>query len=312
MLLGQATTADAKHGARSARGSKLRGVIAAGVIAGSGLVLAAPPSFANGGAGAGGTARAPSIPGARFSHPTSIDNKWLPLVPGTQFVYVGTANRGQGQGTHRVVFTVTDISKEIDGVRSLVVWDRDFQDGELVEAELSFWAQDDEGTVWNMGEYPEEWEDGELVGADSTWLTGVQRAHAGIHMQAHPHVGTPAYSQGRAPAIDFFDKAKVAAEHQRDCVPVACYANVLVVDEWNPLEQPQDGHQLKSHAPGVGIVKIDAVGGVEQETLVLAKYEQLTPAAFAEARAKVFKLDQRAYTLARAVWKDTPPAELGL
>ena len=25
------------------------------------------------------------------------------------------------------------------------VWDRDFQDGVLVEAELSFWAQDDDG-----------------------------------------------------------------------------------------------------------------------------------------------------------------------
>jgi hypothetical protein len=312
MVLVQATNVEAKHRRRACRLSKGRGLTAAVMIAATFAVGWIPPSFATGVRGDGGRAAAPSIPGAHFSHPTSIDNKWLPLVPGTQLVYIGTANRGQGQRPHRVVFTVTDISKEIDGVRSLVVLDRDFQDGQLVEAELSFWAQDDEGTVWNMGEYPEEWEDGELLGAESTWLTGTQRAHAGIHMQAHPEVGTPAYVQGRAPAIDFLDKAKVAAEHQRACVPVACYRNVLVIDEWNPLEQPEDGHQLKSHASEVGIVKIDAVGGDEQETLVLAERERLTSAAFAEARAKVFRLDARAYRLAAGVWRGTPPAQRGL
>ena len=248
---------------------------------------------------------------AHFSDPTTIDNPFLPLVPGTQLVHVGTANRGQGQGAHRVVFTVTDITKEIDGVRALVVWDRDFQDGELVEAELSFWAQDDDGNVWNLGEYPEEWEDGQLAGAPSTWLTGTQRAKAGIHMLADPRPGTPSYRQGRAPAIDFLDRAKVVAAHQRTCVPVACYRDVLITDEWNPLDQPADGHQLKYSAPGVGIVRIEAVGGDEQETLVLTKYVQLSPAALAEARAKVFKLDQRAYVLAPAVWTGTPPAQLG-
>ena len=204
---------------------------------------------------------------------------------------------------------MTDLTKEIDGVRARIVWDRDFQDGELVEAELSFWAQDDDGNVWNLGEYPEVWEDGKLDGAPDTWLTGTQRAKAGIHMLADPHTGTPSYVQGRAPLIEFLDRAKVAAAHQRTCVPVACYRDVLVTDEWNPLDQPADGHQLKYSAPGVGVVRIEAVGGDEQETLVLSKYEQLTSAAFADADAKVLKLDGDAYTLAKAVWAGTPPAE---
>jgi hypothetical protein len=51
---------------------------------------------------------------------------------------------------------------------TVAVWDRDFQDGELVEEELSFFAQDDGGTVWNFGEYAEEYEDGEFVGAPNT------------------------------------------------------------------------------------------------------------------------------------------------
>ena len=245
---------------------------------------------------------------AHFSHPTTIDNPFLPLVPGNQLVFVGTANRGQGQGTHRVVFTVTDMVKEVDGIETVVVWDRDFQDGALAEAELSLWAQDDDGNVWNLGEYPEEWEDGKLAGAPSTWLTGRQHAIAGIQMLGHPVAGGPTYVQGRAPRIDFFDKAKVVKTDQRTCAPTGCYKGVVVTNEWAPLDQPEDGHQLKFSAPGVGVVRIEPLGGVEQETLVLTKDNTLSDAERAEARAKVVTLDTRAYTLAKQVWQGTPPA----
>jgi hypothetical protein len=242
-------------------------------------------------------------------HSTTIDNKWLPLVPGTQFVYEGTANRGSGQGSHRVIFTVTDVAKWVNGVRSLVIWDRDIQDGELVEEELAFEAQDDSGNVWNMGEYPEEHENGKFVGAPNTWLAGEARAQAGVAMRADPRPKTSAYFQGLAPEIDFQDKAKVSKVDQKTCVPVDCYTGVLVVDEWNPLQQPDDGHQFKFHAPGVGIVRIEARGGVEQETLVLTKLRHLGSDEMAQARERTLKLDRRAYHEARDVYGDTAPAE---
>ena len=59
---------------------------------------------------------------------------------------------------HRFVMNVTDLTKVIGGVRSVVTWDLDYTDGELVEAELAFFAQDKEGNVWRMGEYPEEYD----------------------------------------------------------------------------------------------------------------------------------------------------------
>jgi hypothetical protein len=207
-----------------------------------------------------------------------------------------------------VVFTVTDMVKQVDGIDTVVVWDRDFQDGALAEAELSLWAQDDAGNVWNLGEYPEEWENGALAGAPSTWLTGRQQAIAGIHMLADPVPGGPAYVQGRAPRIDFFDKAKVVKADQRTCGPTGCFKGVLVTNEWAPLNQPEDGHQLKFSAPGVGVVRIEPLGGVEQETLVLTKDNTLTDAERAEARAKVVTLDTRAYNLAKDIWQGTPPA----
>lgn len=247
----------------------------------------------------------------RFSFPgsTTISNQWLPLRPGTQLVFEGTANRGRAGGAHKVVFTVTDVAKWIDGVRTLVMWDRDINEGQLVEEELAFFAQDREGTVWNMGEYPEELEDGKVVGAPSTWITGVERARAGIAMQSNPQPNSPEYVQGFAPAVDFFDKAVVSKVGQRTCVPVACYRNVLVIDEWDPNQQPEDGHQFKFHAPGVGVVRIEARGGVEQETLVLTKLRRLDAAEMERARARALELDRRAYDLARKVYRHTAPAE---
>jgi hypothetical protein len=39
--------------------------------------------------------------------------------------------------SRRVVSTVTDLSKEINGVNTVVVWERDYTEGEEVEAELA-------------------------------------------------------------------------------------------------------------------------------------------------------------------------------
>jgi hypothetical protein len=198
-----------------------------------------------------------------FSRSATIDNRWSPLVPGMQFTFEGRANRGQGRLPHRVVFTVTDLTKVIDGVRTVVMWDRDFNAGQIVETELAFFAQDDDGNIWLLGEYPEEWEDGKFSGAPDVWFSGVDGARAGVMMRADPQLGTSSYLQGYAPEIEFSDRAKVHQMDQRTCVPVGCYDGVLVTDEWNALEAG-DAHQRKFYAPGVGNVRVGAAGGKEQ------------------------------------------------
>lgn len=242
-----------------------------------------------------------------FTRSATIDNPWLPLVPGTQFVLEGQANRGGGLLPHRVVFTVTDVTKEIDGVRSVVVWDRDFNEGQLVEAELAFFAQDNDGNVWSVGEYPEEYQAGRFAGAPSTWIAGVAGAQAGTMMLADPQLGTGYYLQGSAPEISFLDCGKVFATGETTCVPVDCYQNVLVTDERSPLDHG-GGHQRKFYAPGVGNVRIGAVGDPEGETLVLTGLFHLTSQGLSEARRQVFKLEKRAYQVSE-VYQLTPPAQ---
>jgi hypothetical protein len=197
----------------------------------------------------------------------------------------------------------------INGVRTQVLWDRDIQEGELVEEELAFWAQDDFGNVWLFGEYPEEHENNKVT-APSTWLAGVQNAAPGVLMRSNPKLNTSQYKQGEAPSVEFLDLAKVFAENQRTCVPTGCYDGVLVIDEWDPNQQPQDGHQFKYHAPGVGIIQVTARGGEEQETLVATEHRTLTPEELTAANARALELDRRAYTLANAAYGTTEPAVL--
>jgi hypothetical protein len=245
-----------------------------------------------------------------FSNSTKVDNKFSALVPGTQFVYEGRSDRGHGRRPHRVIFTVTDLTKKIDGVDAIVLWDRDINAGKLLEGELALFAQDDDGNVWNMGEFPAEFdEEGKFEGAPDTWLSGVEGAQAGILMRGDPQEGTPSYRHGLAPKIGFEDLAKVFKTGQKNCVPTGCYKDVLVTDETNPAE-PNDGHQLKYYAPNVGNIRAaPGKGGKEKEVLVLVKVAKLSAAQLAEARREALKLDKRAYQSRKSVWGSSPPAE---
>lgn len=230
---------------------------------------------------------------AHFTNSTRVDNRFDPLVPGTRFVLEGRADRGGGVLPHRVVVVVTDLVKVVAGARAVVLWDRDFSDGVLVEAELAFHAQDNSGNVWNLGEYPEEYAGGVFTGAPNTWISGLAGAEGGIIVEGNPQLGDK-YLQGYVPDIAFLDCAKVEKTGERTCVPTGCYSGVLLVAERSPLE-PGSGTQLKYYAPGVGNVQIGAVGDKEGETLVLVEVTRIGSQALREARREVLRLEKHAY-----------------
>jgi len=242
-----------------------------------------------------------------FGDATPIRNPYLPAIPTTRYVYEGTANTDEGPVRRRIVTTVTDFTKLVNGVRTFVIWDRDFDDGVLQEEELTFWAQDNRGNVWNLGEYPEEYEDGRFAGAPSTWIAGQDGARAGVLMLGAPAVGAR-YLQGFAPAVDFLDCGEVVRQGVKICNPGACYDRVLVVDESSPLE-PDSGIQRKFHAPGVGVVRIEAVGDAEAETLTLTSMTRLGPQGLTQMRDAVRRLEYRAYRISH-VYRQTAPARL--
>ena len=121
-----------------------------------------------------------------------IDNPYLPLRPGSVWIY-------RGEEALDIV-RVTDKTKTILGVETTVVLDVAFSEGEVVEKTFDWFAQDEDGNVWYFGEDTKEFEDGRVVSTEGSWEAGVDGAKPGIVMQADPQVGQN-YAQEDAPGV---------------------------------------------------------------------------------------------------------------
>jgi hypothetical protein len=242
-----------------------------------------------------------------FDHSTVIDNDWMPLKPGTRLVYDGFDVDDNGDRIpHVVIFTVTDLTKEINGVLTRISLEEDYSDEELVEQDIVFNAQDNDGNVWHLGEFVEAYEEGTLIGGQ-IWLVGLtEGAHAGIQMLAEPKVGDT-YSQGYAPPPFYWtDRAEVYKTGQKSTVPAGSYEDVMVISEWDQ-ETVEGVFQDKYHARGVGVVRVGFRGpDPQKEELELVGVEQLSPEELSDLRSEVLRMEERAYVYGR-----TPPAEKG-
>ena len=244
------------------------------------------------------------VDAAEFSDPTVIDNEWLPLTPGNRLVLDGiTVDEGE-QSDHRIVFVVTDLTKQIDGVETRVAWIEDYSDDELVEAEVAFYAQDDDGNVWFFGEYPEEYDEGELDVAP-TWIAGLDDALAGVQMYADPEPGRAAY-QGWGPAVEWSDFGRVESVGQQACVALQCFDDVLIIAESSLGEE--GAFQLKSYAKGVGTIQVDFRGDdATQEQLEAIEFGPISDAELDQYRSNALTMDARAYEVSPDVYAQTEP-----
>ena len=237
-----------------------------------------------------------------FSHPTVIDNKWMPLKAGMQFNYEGVTVDDEGKRVPwGVIQIVTDLVKNINGIDTVVMWDRDYQNGRLEESETYFRAQDDQGNVWHFGEVKEVYdEDNKLIGA-KTWMEGRLGARAGIMIPGAPAVGTPSISQGLALGVyKWDDRFQVRKVGEKVTVPAGTFENVLVVEEWSQPELAKGAQQLKYYAPGIGYVSVGWEGhDPTKETLELVKMTQLDAQEMDRVRAEVLELENRSYLYGR-------------
>ena len=138
------------------------------------------------------TPYSPKVDPAQFSD--KITNKYFPLVPGTVMVY-----EGKRDGVPlRIELTVTNETKDIFGVRTIVV--RDIVTGALEERTSDWYAQDAAGNVWYFGEDTKEFTNGVVSSTAGSWEAGVDGALPGIIMQARPVQGE-AYRQEYRPTV---------------------------------------------------------------------------------------------------------------
>ena len=109
------------------------------------------------------------------------------------------------------------------------------------------------GTSGTSSEYPEVYEQGKLVGPRTPRSRACSGPRPASSCGRSRRSARPATSQGWAPAIEFRDRRhelKPVSELHRD----RCYTNVLVTDEWNPLDPP-GGHQPSTTRRGSGTLE---------------------------------------------------------
>jgi hypothetical protein len=199
---------------------------------------------------AGAASAGPDQSKAVFTKPADIDNRYYPLTEFERCVL-----RGKEDGARvRVVRTPLDRTKRFmhngERVRAAVILDREFEDGELVERTYDYFAQDDRGTVWYLGESVDEIEDGKVVGHGGAWLYGKDTDRMGVGMPAHPDVGSR-WRHENVPNGPV-ENDKVVAILDKATVRRNTYHDVLKVRELNP---PDDQPEFKLYAPGVGNIQ---------------------------------------------------------
>jgi hypothetical protein len=194
---------------------------------------------------------APEVDPARFAE--VIDNPYLPLTVGSRWVYEGESD---GE-IERVEVVVTDQTRVVMGVKTVVVRDTVSVDGEVIEDTFDWFAQDIEGNVWYFGEDVSDYENGVLVSRAGSWEAGVDGALPGIVMPADPVVGA-AYRQEFL-AGEAEDMARVEAVGGSATVPFGTFDDVITTHDWTPLEP--DVVEEKRYAAGVGNISSDKIEG---------------------------------------------------
>ena len=161
---------------------------------------------------------------------------------------------------------VTHETRAILGVPAVVVRDRAYLGGKLVEETEDWYAQDRKGNVWYLGEDTKEYKDGKVVGTAGSWEAGRDSASGGFIMPGVPEVGM-AYRQEYRPGVAG-DMARVVNLDRRALVMGDSITACVETEEWSPLERGV--REEKIYAPGLGLVLERTTAGGD-ESMKLTK-----------------------------------------
>lgn len=182
------------------------------------------------------------------------NNPYFPLVPGWRIHLAGR--------DERVVITVLDEIKVVDGVETRVIEELETKGGELMEISRNYFAIDaTSGDVYYFGEDVDIYEGGQVVGHGGAWLSGVNGAHFGLALPGRPTVGAK-YYQEVSPG-EAMDRAEVVALDATLRTPLKLFVDVLQCRETTALDPHEVSH--KWYVAGVGMIGDDRLRIVELE-----------------------------------------------
>ena len=196
-------------------------------------------------AGAGPATTAP-----KFTHPRDITNPYLPLSSLKQDVLEGREG-GKQVRVERTVRPERRRTFSIAGqkVESLAVEDREWENGELAEATMDYFAQADDGTVYYLGEEVDEYKNGKVAGHEGAWMYGADTKKLTPQMPGNPRVGDKFNSEDVSKTI--FEQDEVTSLSETVTVPAGTYRDCLKIKE-----TLADGStEYKYYAKGIGCVR---------------------------------------------------------
>ena len=145
---------------------------------------------------------------------------------------------------------VLDQTKTIAGVEVTVLEVKEYEDDELVERTLDYFAQHRDGSVWYFGERIDDYEDGKVSGHEGQWLAGEKNARPGIYLPANPAVGQE-FAQEQAPGVAE-DRSTILAVDAELTTPAGRFTGCIRVRDYAPLSKAEG---IKFYCPKVGIAR---------------------------------------------------------
>jgi hypothetical protein len=186
---------------------------------------------------------------------TKIDNLYWPMAPGTRWTYRETDQEG---AELQVVVTVTKQTKQIaNGITARVVRDTVTEDGKLVEDTFDWYAQDEQGNIWYLGEDTAEFENGEIKTKSGSFEAGVDGALPGIIMPGDPQPGMRYRQEYYEDEAE--DNGEILSTREMAEVPYGQFDNALLTKDTITIEP--NVLEYKLYAPRVGPVLVVGVSG---------------------------------------------------
>lgn len=152
----------------------------------------------------------------------------------------------------RLVITVLDETKIIDGLETRIVEERESVNNELVEISRNYYAFDtNTSSIYYFGEEVDIYEDGEIVDHHGEWISGKDGATFGLMMPGITLIGSK-YYQEIAPDVAM-DRAEIISVSESLTTPFSTFEGCLRVKETTPLEPGI--HDYKIYTPGIGLIR---------------------------------------------------------
>jgi len=180
------------------------------------------------------------------------ESKYFILKPGYQVTL-----EGEEDGEElKLVMTVLNETKIVNGIETRLVEEKETEGGNLVEISRNYFAlcKPTNNAIY-FGEDVDIYENGEKVSQEGAWLAGQNDSKAGMIMPGKVQVGLR-YYQEIAPGVAE-DRARIVSVNGSMVTPAGTFDQVLKTEETNPLKPEEK--ELKFYAPGIGLIQEEAI-----------------------------------------------------